>query len=320
MTFTLTPHNHTVLAVDDKPLNLRLLREMLEEEGFGVVEASDGVQALERVRDANPDIILLDTNMPNMDGIDVCRHLKADPTTQGIPIIFVSGVNELEDKVHAFQEGATDYITKPFQVEEVIARVTTHLTLRNLQTALEQQIAALKRTQNELETSNRELARLSVQDSLTGLHNRRYLDENLQSVFSQARRYGKSLSVMMCDIDNFKHVNDTLSHEVGDHVLKHVADILQRNVRDADITARYGGEEFVIVFPETLVSHAAIVCERIRQNVEQHPWEDVAPGLQVTLSMGLTGDITVTDHEKMLATADNKLYTAKADGKNRLEW
>ena len=320
MAFTLTPSDHTVLAVDDKPLNLRLLREMLEEEDFGVVEASDGLQALERVRDVMPDIVLLDINMPNMDGIEVCHRLKADPDTQGIPVIFVSGVNELEDKVHAFREGAIDYITKPFQVDEVIARVTTHLTLRNLQKALEQQIEELKRTQVELEASNRELARLSVQDSLTELYNRRYLDENLRSVFSRARRYGQSLSVMICDIDNFKRINDTLSHEVGDKVLRQVAKILQNDVRDADITARYGGEEFVIVFPETLVNHAAIVCERIRQHVEQHPWEDIAQGLQVTLSIGLTGDITFSDHEKMLAAADEKLYHAKAEGKNQLVW
>lgn len=322
MAFTLTPSDHIILAVDDKPLNLRLLREMLEDEDFGVVEASDGVQALERARDETqrPDIILLDINMPNMDGIEVCRQLKTDASTQNIPIIFVSGVAELDDKIQAFNEGAVDYVTKPFQVEEVIARVTTHLTLRNLQKVLEQQIEELQRTQVELETSNRELARLSVQDGLTGLYNRRYLDENLRSVFSRTKRYGKSLSVMICDIDDFKRINDTLSHEVGDAVIRQVAKILQNEVRDADITARYGGEEFVIVFPETLVSHAAIVCERIRAHVEQHAWEDIAQGLQVTLSIGLTGDITPPNHEKMLLVADQKLYEAKANGKNQLVW
>jgi diguanylate cyclase (GGDEF)-like protein len=322
MAFTLTPSDHIILAVDDKPLNLRLLREMLEDEDFGVVEASDGVQALERARDETqrPDIILLDINMPNMDGIEVCRQLKTDDSTQNIPIIFVSGVAELDDKIQAFNEGAVDYVTKPFQVEEVIARVTTHLTLRNLQKVLEQQIEELQRTQIELETSNRELARLSVQDGLTGLYNRRYLDENLRSVFSRTKRYGKSLSVMICDIDDFKRINDTLSHEVGDAVIRQVAKILQNEVRDADITARYGGEEFVIVFPETLVSHAAIVCERIRAHVEQHAWEDIAQGLQVTLSIGLTGDITPPNHEKMLLVADQKLYEAKANGKNQLVW
>lgn len=322
MAFTLTPSNHIILAVDDKPLNLRLLREMLEDEDFSVVEASDGVQALERARDKTqrPDIILLDINMPNMGGIEVCRHLKADANTQNIPIIFVSGVAELDDKIQAFNEGAVDYVTKPFQVEEVIARVTTHLTLRNLQKVLEQQIEELKRTQIELEASNYELARLSVQDGLTELYNRRYLDENLRSVFSRAKRYGKSLSVMICDIDDFKRINDTLSHEVGDAVIRQIAKLVQNEVRDADITARYGGEEFVVVFPETLVSHAAVVCERIRAHVEQHAWEDIAQGLQVTLSIGLTGDITAPNHEKMLAAADQKLYEAKANGKNQLVW
>jgi len=322
MAFTLTPSDYTILAVDDKPLNLRLLREMLEEEDFCVVEASDGVQALERARDTEqrPDIILLDINMPKVGGIEVCRQLKADADTQNIPIIFVSGVNELDEKIQAFVEGAVDYITKPFQVEEVIARVTTHLTVRNLQKVLEQQIEALQRTQTELEASNLELARLSVQDGLTGLYNRRYLDENLRSVFSRTKRYGKSLSVMICDIDDFKRINDTLSHEVGDKVIRQVAHILQDEVRDADIVARYGGEEFVIVFPETLASHAAIVCERIRQHVEQNAWEEVAQGLQVTLSLGLTSDISVENHERMLAAADEKLYRAKEAGKNRLEW
>ncbi|MEM6431847.1 MAG: diguanylate cyclase [Deinococcota bacterium] len=320
--FSLNPEDHTILAVDDKPLNLRLLRQMLEQEDFNVIEAEDGRAALELLttRDDLPDMILLDINMPVMNGLETCRKLQADPKTQSIPIIFVSGVSELEDKIAAFQEGAVDFISKPFQVDEVIARVSTHLTLRNLRRTLEKQIIELERTQQELEASNRELARLSVQDSLTSLYNRRYLDENLRSVYSRARRYGKSLSLMVCDIDNFKQVNDTFSHEVGDNVIQAVADMLQNSVRDADIVARYGGEEFVVVFPETLVNNAAIVCERIRKQVEQYPWHDVSNGLAVTLSMGLSGNITFESHEKMLADADKKMYEAKVGGKNQLSW
>ncbi|MEM7738581.1 MAG: diguanylate cyclase [Deinococcota bacterium] len=320
--FSLNPEEHTILAVDDKPLNLRLLRQMLEQEEFNVIDAEHGHAALELLaaRETLPDLILLDINMPVMNGFETCRKLQADPKTQHIPIIFVSGVSELEDKIEAFQEGAVDYITKPFQVDEVIARVTTHLTLRNLRRKLEEQIVELQRTQAELEASNRELARLSVQDSLTHLYNRRYLDENLRSVYSRARRYGKSLSLMVCDIDNFKQVNDTFSHEVGDKVIQAVADMLQTRVRDADIVARYGGEEFVVVFPETLVNNAAIVCERIRKQVEQHPWQNLADDLAVTLSMGLSGNITFDNHEKMLADADKKMYESKVGGKNKLSW
>jgi diguanylate cyclase (GGDEF)-like protein len=320
--FSLNPEEHTILAVDDKPLNVRLLRQMLEQEEFNVIEAENGQAALELLATqlTLPDLILLDINMPVMNGFETCRKLQTDPKTQSIPIIFVSGVNELDDKIAAFQEGAVDFITKPFQVDEVMARVTTHLTLRNLRRKLEAQILELQRTQQELEASNRELERLSVQDSLTNLYNRRYLDENLRSVYSRARRYGKSLSLTVCDIDNFKQVNDRFSHDIGDNVIQTIAGMLQHSVRDADIVARYGGEEFVVVFPETLVNNAAIVCERIRKQVEQHPWQDVAEGLAVTLSMGLSGNITFDNHEKMLADADKKMYEAKVGGKNRLFW
>ena len=162
------------------------------------------------------------------------------------------------------------------------------------------------------------MAALANTDSLTGLYNRRYLDQTLDDEFKRALRFGHPLSVALCDIDSFKTINDQLSHAVGDETLRVLADILRRNTREVDILARYGGEEFVIVFLETDQAQAVQVCEKLRTTIESHEWFLVHPELQVTASFGVTADLNVTSYEKMLNAADEKLYEAKRRGKNQV--
>jgi diguanylate cyclase (GGDEF)-like protein len=162
------------------------------------------------------------------------------------------------------------------------------------------------------------LKELSIRDDLTGLHNRRHFDEQAASAFARARRYGQPLTVMISDVDDFKRVNDSYSHAVGDAVLAQLGRVLRLGVRESDIVARYGGEEFVVIFPQTSVEQALVLCERIREEIATHDWEDLQPGLQVTLSMGLDGDLAHGSVDAMLAAADARMYEAKAAGRNRV--
>jgi len=170
----------------------------------------------------------------------------------------------------------------------------------------------------ELSRSHTELRELSIRDPLTGLFNRRHFDDQATNVYHQACRYHHSLSIMVGDLDHFKQINDRFSHAVGDSVLVKVAKILKSGVRRSDLLARFGGEEFVILFPETGLEETTLICEKLRVAIESHPWQEIEPGLKVTMSMGLSSDLLLGDFEKMLAEADEQLYKAKEEGRNRI--
>lgn len=177
---------------------------------------------------------------------------------------------------------------------------------------------SLERANEKLETQSEELQRLSVHDSLTGVHNRRYLDQQLENEFARAIRYGHALSVAMVDADDFKRVNDLFSHAVGDQTLRTLAWLIKEVTRRSDILARYGGEEFVVVFPQATLEEAVSACEKVRRAVEEFPWSEIAPGLAVTVSIGTASHATLDRPEELLEAADKKLYEAKRSGKNRV--
>ncbi len=164
------------------------------------------------------------------------------------------------------------------------------------------------------------LARQSKEDFLTGLFNRRYLELLLSQEFARARRYNLKLSVAMADIDHFKIINDTFSHQIGDEVLRVIAQLFRQSIRSFDIIARYGGEEFVLILPETDIDEAVMVCERIRKTIEGHDWAAVARGLSVTISFGITDDMSRENYEKLLSLADVRLYEAKNGGRNQVRF
>lgn len=308
----------SVLLVDDLPTNLRLLMGILAPQGYKLRPVTSGTQALIVAQTYIPDLILLDISMPEMDGIEVCKRLKADERTCDVPVIFISALGEADDKVRAFEAGGIDYILKPFQEEEVILRVHNHLRLRQLQQQLERQVAELTRLHQQVSEQARQLEELSFRDGLTGVYNRRYLDKRLSEEFARAKRYAQPLSVLMCDIDAFKHINDTFSHAIGDDVLRILADILRRNTREVDFVARYGGEEFVVAFPATGIPHVLQAAEKIRLLVEAYPWQQLHPELHVTLSLGVSDDMSTANYEQLLKLADDKLYEAKRSGKNKV--
>lgn len=292
-----------VLIVDDSSFNISILGEALSDE-YEVSVATNGTDAL-AVAEAQPrpDLILLDIIMPGMDGHQVCRELKSRPTTQNIPIIFITAMNQEGDETRGLELGAVDYITKPFSIPIVKARVKTHLDLKRKTDILEN---------------------LSSLDGLTGIPNRRRFDEVIELEWRRSLRTEMPLSVIMLDIDFFKKYNDNYGHAAGDDCLRNVAALLAKTVkRPHDFVGRYGGEEFVVVLPETDYDGAQGIAKNIHDAINElkltHEHSDVADYVTVSVGVATTVPDKIKTFGKLVETADSMLYRAKRGGRNRVE-
>ncbi len=306
-----------ILVVDDNPQNLRLLIAILSMRGYKVRPAPSGSIALESAFSTPPDLILLDIMMPEMNGYEVCQKLKESELTSSVPVIFISAIDAVADKVKAFEMGAVDYITKPFQAEEILARVNTHLSLRRTQKMLEEEIELRKESEERLKVISLKYQKMATQDYLTGVSNRRYFMERAQEELIRANRYKHPLTFMMMDIDHFKRINDTYGHHAGDQVLKNVASICTDNLRVHDLFGRIGGEEFSAMLPETNLNDAMVVAERIRKSIEEAEWAIDGKKVSCTISIGmsqLNDDSETLDN--LMKKADEALYLAKSSGRN----
>lgn len=250
------PAETTLLIVDDTPDNLRLIAKILESEGYVVRKALNGKMALQGALRQPPDLILLDITMPHINGYDVCRQLKAAPQTAPIPIIFISALNQIQDKVLAFETGGSDYITKPFQDQEILMRVKNQLLIQQQQQELEtqRQLLVTKNRQLEQEVQERlkaeaEVQRLAITDELTGLLNRRGFSLMATQQLTIAQRTQATCCLLFADVDGLKTINDTLGHAMGDQLIVDTAHILRQTFRQADILARLGGDEFLVFMP-----------------------------------------------------------------------
>jgi diguanylate cyclase (GGDEF)-like protein len=316
-----------ILVVDDSRTVLAMVTDILENEGYGVRQAENGRVALEVVAERRPDLLLLDVMMPEMDGYQVCEALRGDDDY--IPVLMITAKGDLKDLVRGLEAGADDYISKPFDHVELLARVKSLLRIRTLQKRLyaqnleleagNQQLEALA---TQLDALNQELQLLSVTDGLTRAHNHRHFQERLKSEFARSRRYEEPLSCVMIDIDHFKSVNDAHGHPVGDRVLVRLVEILKEGIRGEDLVARYGGEEFVLLLPKTTADHAGTLAERVRERVES---ESVAgangSSVSFTVSLGVADfrpGSAVREPDDLLEAADGALYRAKANGRNRV--
>jgi len=297
----MTERRQCILIVDDNPTNIQVLNEVLGDD-YEILFATNGKDGIHIAREEQPDLILLDIMMPEMDGYHVCRELKESLRTKDIPVIFVTAMSEAEDETNGLEMGAVDYIIKPINPPIVKARVRNHLELKR---------------QRDL------LRNLSNIDGLTGIPNRRRLDELLEQEWARAARNQTPLSVMMIDIDFFKQFNDHYGHLAGDDCLKAIAQLLATSARrPADFVARYGGEEFVCILPDTDYVGAKALAEQVRKNVEMlaipHQSSQVAE--VVTVSIGVAS--VAAPHEDtpngLIKAADAKLYEAKRKGRNRI--
>lgn len=314
------PDDTVILLVDDNPTNLSVLSHSLKAAGLKTRFAVDGESAIEQAIEDAPDLILLDLQMPGMDGFETCTHLKANPLTREIPIIFITASSNTENKVKGLSLGAVDYVTKPFQQDEVLARVRVHLTLRYLTRKVQEQAIALQ-------NMNAELHRLANLDGLTEVANRRRFDQYLEEEWRRSAREQHYLSLILCDIDYFKFYNDFYGHQAGDTCLKTVAKAIEDSLkRPTDLVARYGGEEFAVILPNTPPHGAISIVERIQEQILQLqiPHEKSGVSSFITLSLGISTQIPSLElsPSSLITFADKALYSAKRKGRNSYhqEW
>lgn len=300
-----------ILVVDDQPANLKLLLCFLKQNNFKVHIAENGTRALQVLKNHQPNLILLDVMMPGMDGFETCRHIKSSPKTASIPVIFMTALDSVDDKVAGFNAGGVDYITKPFQQIEVLARITTHIVLRK-------QKQQLEKVQRELITQKKLLEEISITDELTGLHNRRYLNSVLEHEFQRSARHSSELTCLLFDLDHFKQVNDNYGHEFGDNVLRAFGNILKTSLRKGDFAFRFGGEEFLILLPLTNLKGAQQAAEKIRLRTEAA--NNTGINLSITVSVGISSlkDHAVKSCDDLINFADRALYKAKDNGRNQV--
>lgn len=299
-----------ILIVDDTPEFIGLLRVTLENEGYEIHEATSGEMALEMAQRVVPDMILLDIVMPGLDGLETCERLKNNPPLMDIPVIFISAKTELEDIVTGFNCGGVDYISKPFQREEVLARVKTHLDLKNLAKERENWIS-------ELQELNGKLKDLASKDPLTTLSNRRSMQNDLEEEKSRFMRNERAFSIILMDIDHFKNINDTLGHEAGDGVLVQLAGLFNSTARKQDKLARWGGEEFLLLLPETSLDEATVLAEKLRSKLASEVFYHEENKFSVTMSFGISSfDDRTMDLKTCIRIADDCLYQAKEEGRN----
>jgi two-component system, cell cycle response regulator len=293
----------TVLIADDSLVIRAVVRGSLEDEGYRVVEAVDGLAALECCRADPPDVLLLDVEMPQFDGYQVLSALKDDVALKDIPVVFLTSRSRTADVVAGLRGGAHDYLKKPFENIELLARVSSAVHVKKLQ--------------DELRQRNADLDRMSRTDALTGLYNRRHLDEELLRQESTASRHQDPLCVLLLDIDHFKRVNDTHGHLAGDLVLRGFADRLRAELRAGDIAGRWGGEEFLVIMPRTDADGGYEVAERLRRATAAKPISAGEVDIDVSVSGGCVSSMG-DSAEDLLHLADSCLYRAKESGRNKI--
>lgn len=298
----------TLLIIDDSEAVRTRVKESLAQSGLfdTILEAADGLIGFKMLREHAVDLVLCDLIMRGVDGFKFLALKRSDRTYDDVPVILLTGQETVGSKVRALESGASDYLVKPFDDAELVARLRVHLKVKQLQDALREK--------------NRELEDLSRRDPLTGVANRRAFYELLTSEYARCQRYGRPFSFMMVDLDHFKRVNDTHGHQAGDVALVSTAKLLVGQLRTNDMVGRYGGEEFAVILPETPHNAALLVAERCRVKIASTPLVYNDAVFSVTASMGLASlpDPRAVSIEEMIRLADEALYDAKRQGRNRL--
>ena len=316
---------YRVLIVDDVPKNIQVAANILQKSGYQMAFAQDGPTAIEQTKTHRFDLILLEIMMPDMDGFEVCRRIKENPSSREIPIIFLTAKNDSDSIVEGFHLGAMDYLTKPFNGPELEARVKTHLELYRSKEKLKAanqrlsiEIGERRKAEAELERSKEEYRQLSIHDSLTGLYNTRYLYSAMEILVDRCRRDGSPFSLIFMDIDNFKHVVDTYGHLNGSQALAEVAQTLMDCIADPGYGVAYGGDEFVVVLPGFDHEQALAKAQEIRSRMQATRYlPRVNDGVRLKASFGVaTYPEDASDIKAILAKADNAMFRVKSEGKD----
>lgn len=299
--------NRKILAVDDDLESLKLITKALSWDGYQVETASSGKEALEKISKIKPHLVLMDVNMPGLNGIETLMFLRG--SEEYISILFVSASSDSEDVIRGLDAGADDYICKPYNPLELMARIRCHLRIKDIR--------------DQLKQANLKLKDLADTDDLTGLYNMRSLYQKLDYEIERAHRYDRAVAVVMMDLDNFKYVNDNHDHLFGSHVISRVGKIIKENMRKVDFGARYGGDEFLVVLTETNIEGAKKFCERIRTEIAAYLFKNDIYQHQLTVSVGCAitsiGSHSV-DSKTLVRYADRALYEAKEKGRNQVRF
>jgi diguanylate cyclase (GGDEF)-like protein len=285
-----------ILLIDDSKHVHTLVTSLLAEEPVTIHSAFSAETGLVLAASMRPELILLDVEMPEVDGYETCKRLKANPVTASLPIIFLTARASTEEKVRGLNLGAVDYVTKPFKLSELLSRVRAALRTSHLIRLLEEK---------------------ALIDPLTGLGNRAMFDERFAAEVGLRIRSGDPLSCIVLDVDHFKKINDKYGHPYGDHVLKKIAAVLTQACRIEDVACRHGGEEFVVLAPQTSAEHAGLLAERMREAIENIPFTRNGADVRVTCSFGVA-ESTDTYDRGLLERADKALYYSKEHGRNRV--
>ncbi len=295
-----------ILIAEDENISRRRLEKLLEDLNYQVMSCKDGLAAWEVIQSGNaPNILILDWMMPGLDGVEICRRVRALDQEPYTYILLLTSKDKTEDVIEGMEAGADDYITKPFNNQEFKVRLRAGRRITELN--------------EELIRMRNILQKQATCDELTGLYNRRFLREILEKEFYHATRYQTDLSCILFDIDFFKKINDTFGHTFGDLVLQGVSSTLRKVIRKGDILFRHGGEEFIILLPNTDIDGAMIVAEKIRSTCEAQTHNDGINVTTVTVSLGVAStNLHHPSHgKKLVELADRALYQAKVEGRNR---
>lgn len=310
-----------ILLVDDRPENLIALEALLEDCRAELFKANSGSEALAQLLERDFALVLLDVQMPEMDGFEVAELMRMNHDTRHIPIIFVTAISKEQHHIfRGYESGAVDYLSKPIEPMILRSKVNIFLELWTKQNELEMVVAQLESANRKVLSQQEELRQLAIRDHLTGLYQRRWFDEMLTKEVALATRKKTPLSLALLDIDFFKHVNDIYGHNGGDSVLVQLADVMQKSLRASDILFRYGGEEFAVLMPHTGLSSAVALCERIRMTVEKMIFTHGETDISVTISIGVAQLLRMVppSPQVLIENADSLLYLAKSRGRNQV--
>jgi diguanylate cyclase (GGDEF)-like protein len=292
-----------------------VLGELLKEH-YEILVATSGSRAIEVALKNQPDLILMDVVMPGMDGLETCRRLKENTLTAEIPVIFLTAMSESSDVIKGFEVGGQDYVVKPFNKIEVIARVKNHMELRKSKEKIKQYALELERKNEELQQLLQKVEQIAITDFLTGITNRRFAIDRMNEELSRINRGEDAFSLLMIDIDNFKDINDSHGHECGDYILKDVVNLIKSVLRNYDMMARWGGEEFLVMLPSTEINDAKIVAEKIISNVRTQIFTYKGNSFHVTITAGVAQHQAGDDLDSIIKRADEAMYHGKKSGKN----
>jgi two-component system, cell cycle response regulator len=301
-----------ILFVEDDKLQAKITKDYLESSGYEVILAEDGKAAIKTAKTQKVDIILLDLVLPDISGNEVCRWLKMNHDTKGIPIIMLTVRSSTMEKVEGLKAGADDYLPKPYNEIELNARIYASLRTKALQDELREKNRELQDTMAKLEL-------LSRTDPLTELFNRRHFVTVIDQEFSRTQRYKSPAACIMIDVDHFKDINDKYGHNAGDLVLKEIAGIIRSCLRQIDTVARWGGEEFIVLLPGTSKENALHAASKILTSVSDHKFHDIDRHITVSIGLASIPNPSIDTFEKFIHASDLALYEAKSKGRNRIE-